>query len=86
MPQIVKPTTWDLRFGCVQECMQHTQHVARVESRPDFSRQALSFLDDERWTYSKGETMPLRTIFRVATLLDISPVTFPAYAQTTASA
>lgn len=38
--------------------------------------------DDERWTYEKGKAEPLRRIYRVATLIDVSPVTFPAYSGT----
>jgi HK97 family phage prohead protease len=41
---------------------------------------------DETWTYPPGQKMPLRTIHRVSALIDISPVTFPAYPQTTANA
>ena len=34
------------------------------------------------WTHQPGKVEPLRTIYRVATLIDISPVTFPAYTGT----
>lgn len=38
--------------------------------------------DDERWTFESGKSEPLRTIYRVATLIDVSPVLFPAYSGT----
>ena len=59
--------------------------VAKVK-RGDISGSSFAFTvhpDDERWTYPSGSAQPLRTILR-ATLIDVSPVTFPAYQATTA--
>lgn len=40
---------------------------------------------DEEWQWPKGGTMPLRILHRLS-LVDVSPVTFPAYPQTSVSA
>jgi HK97 family phage prohead protease len=61
--------------------------IAQIR-RGDVSGSSFGFTvdpDDERWTYEPGKTEPLRTIYR-ATLFDVSPVTFPAYPQTTVTA
>lgn len=53
--------------------------------RGDISQSSFAFsVDDEKWEYPKGET-PMRTI-RKATLYDVSPVTYPAYTDTSVSA
>lgn len=53
--------------------------------RGDISQSSFAFtVNDDAWEYPKGE-MPVRTI-RSATLFDVSPVTYPAYASTTVSA
>jgi phage head maturation protease len=53
--------------------------------RGDVSQSSFAFsVDDEGWDYPRGE-MPIRTIKR-ATLYDVSPVTYPAYADTSVSA
>jgi phage head maturation protease len=41
--------------------------------------------DDETWTLTRQNTLPLRRIYR-AQLFDVSPVTFPAYAGTSVEA
>jgi phage head maturation protease len=59
--------------------------VAKVK-RGDFAGSSFAFTvheDDERWELQPGKTEPLRTILR-ASLLDVSPVTWPAYLQTLA--
>lgn len=58
--------------------------VAQI-GRGDIDGSSFAFTvdpDDERWTYESGKTEPLRTIYRIATLIDVSPVTFPAYGGT----
>lgn len=53
--------------------------------RGDVTQSSFAFsVDDEKWDYPRGE-LPVRTIKR-ATLYDVSPVTYPAYASTTVSA
>lgn len=54
-------------------------------SRGDITQSSFAFsVDDESWEYPAG-VLPLRTI-RKATLYDVSPVTYPAYASTSVSA
>jgi uncharacterized protein len=60
--------------------------AARIK-RGDVSGSSFAFVvheDDERWTYDNARALPLRTILR-ATLIDVSPVTFPAYEATSVS-
>ena len=62
--------------------------VAAMIERRDVNGSSFAFTvqpSDELWTYSKGASMPLRTILRAA-LIDISPVTFPAYPGTSVTA
>ena len=58
--------------------------LARVK-RGDVDGSSFAFqVDDDEWEYPKGQ-LPLRTIRKVH-LYDVSPVTYPAYAQTSVSA
>ena len=59
--------------------------VAAQVERGDIDGSSFAFIvhpDDERWTHRPGKVQPLRTIYRVTRLIDVSPVTFPAYSQT----
>lgn len=62
--------------------------LARVQRR-DVTGSSFSFTvhpDDERWVYDNKRADPLRIIYRVSSLIDVSPVTRPAYVETTATA
>lgn len=49
----------------------------------NISQSSFAFgIDEERWTELKGET-PLRQIIKFKRLYDVSPVTYPAYQDTT---
>lgn len=53
--------------------------------RGDISQSSFAFtVEEEEWTEKKGE-IPIRTIIRVKRLYDVSPVTYPAYPDTTAA-
>jgi len=54
--------------------------------RGDISQSSFAFrVDEEEWEKGTKATLPVRRIRKV-TLYDVSPVTYPAYAQTTVSA
>lgn len=54
-------------------------------ARGDISQSSFAFsVDEEAWDYPKG-ALPVRTVVR-ARLFDVSPVTYPAYAETSVSA
>lgn len=54
--------------------------------RGDVSQSSFAFtVDEETWTEKAGE-MPIRTIVKVKRLYDVSPVTYPAYPDTTVAA
>lgn len=62
--------------------------VARIK-RGDLNASSFGFTvseEDEHWAFDKTHVLPLRTILRVQQLFDISPVTFPAYSETSVSA
>ena len=62
--------------------------AAKVE-RGDVSQSSFAFqVAEDAWDESevKAGKLPLRTIIRVSPLYDVSPVTYPAYGQTTVSA
>lgn len=65
-------------------------HVRVMEKikRGDVSQSSFAFtIDRESWTNPKeGEQTSLRTIETVRQLYDVSPVTYPAYADTTVGA
>jgi HK97 family phage prohead protease len=51
--------------------------------RGDVSQSSFAFtVKDEKWDEVKAE-MPIRTITKVKRLYDVSPVTYPAYPDTT---
>lgn len=53
--------------------------------RGDVSQSSFAFtVKDEKWDEVKDE-MPIRTITKVKRLYDVSPVTYPAYPDTTAA-
>ena len=54
--------------------------------RGDVSQSSFAFtVDEERWDEKTGQK-PLRTIVKVKRLYDVSPVTYPAYPDTTVAA
>lgn len=53
--------------------------------RGDVSQSSFAFtVDEERWDEKTGQK-PIRTIMKVKRLYDVSPVTYPAYPDTTAA-
>lgn len=63
--------------------------VGAKVARGDVSQSSFAFqVAEEQWDESevKAGKLPLRKIIRVAPLYDVSPVTYPAYADTTVSA
>jgi uncharacterized protein len=67
--------------------MSQALDIAARIKRGDVSGSSFAFVvheEDERWEYDKARALPLRTILR-ATLIDVSPVTFPAYEATSVS-
>ena len=60
--------------------------VYRLVQRGDISQSSFAFdVRGDEWTPGSASTLPLRRITRVA-LYDVSPVTYPAYAETSVSA
>jgi hypothetical protein len=62
--------------------------VARIR-RGDLNASSFGFTvleEDEQWSFSDKQVLPLRTITRVQQLFDVSPVTYPAYVETSVSA
>jgi uncharacterized protein len=60
---------------------------AKVQ-RKDIRQSSFAFtVRKDEWTYpeEKSTEMPLRTIVEIGELFDVSPVTFPAYPQTSAN-
>jgi phage head maturation protease len=64
-------------------------NVAARIARRDIVGSSFTFAtldpDDEQWLLERTKKMPLRKVYR-AKLYDVSPVTWPAYAATTANA
>ena len=67
------------------------ERVSAKVARGDVSQSSFAFSvdpDGEEWDYSETKIgkMPLRKIVKFAELYDVSPVTFPAFEDTTVSA
>lgn len=74
-----------LRYGVEPPNTTWANDLMVSIQRGDISQSSFAFsVDEEDWQYPARE-MPVRIIKR-ATLYDVSPVTFPAYATTTVSA
>ena len=75
-----------LRYDVVPPDTTWARDLMVSVARGDISQSSFAFsVDDESWDYPKGGGMPTRTVKR-ATLYDVSPLTYPAYASTTVSA
>lgn len=75
-----------LRYDVVPPDTTWARDLMVSVARGDISQSSFAFsVDEEAWDYPKGGGMPTRTVKR-ATLYDVSPVTYPAYAETTVSA
>lgn len=62
------------------------EDLLKMLERGDISQSSFAFtIDAETWTEQKGQT-PRRRIDRIGVLYDVSPVTYPAYKDTTVSA
>jgi HK97 family phage prohead protease len=76
--------------GLTYECTPPTTRADVLESvdRGDVTGSSFSFsVKRDEWTRpATAAELPLRTILEVGELFDVGPVTFPAYADTTAEA
>lgn len=62
------------------------QRVYQMVQRGDVSQSSFGFeVTGQRWEEAEGEKLPTRVITK-AKLYDVSPVTYPAYPQTTVTA
>ena len=69
----------------------YARDLIEVMKRGDISGSSFGFMvdvDGDEWDYSecKDGMLPLRKITKVSELRDVSPVTFPAYDETTVAA
>lgn len=62
-----------------------TSHYVEAIRRGDLSGSSLSFfVESDRWERPAGG-VPVRIVTKVASLVDVGPVTYPAYRETTAA-
>jgi len=76
-----------LRYAVTVPDAQWARDAVASIRRGDVDQSSFGFtmLDGERWAMAEDGQV-IRTIFRVARLYDVSPVTFPAYTQTSVEA
>lgn len=75
-----------LHYEAIPPAVSWANDLLVSVSRGDITQSSFAFsVEAEEWTHAKRGEMPLRTITR-AKLYDVSPVTYPAYEETTVSA
>jgi HK97 family phage prohead protease len=84
------PTTMNMfvdKIGLRYECLlpESRQDIAEMISRGDLRGSSFSFVVDpdggEKWTTENGQS--IRIVKKIKSLLDVSPVTYPAYDDAT---
>lgn len=75
-----------LRYEVAPPDAQWARDAVESVRRGDVSQSSFGFLVDvDAWEYNQTSGLVLRRLIKCRRLLDVSPVTFPAYAQTTAA-
>jgi len=71
-----------LEISCDVPDTQVGNDVYRSIERGDIDQMSFSFITvEDRWTFKPGNAPPIRELLKVE-LVDVAPVTFPAYPQT----
>lgn len=72
-----------LKYSYVTPDRSFAKDLADAIENGDVSQSSFSFeIEEQRWTSIDGEDMELREIVKFKKLYDVSPVTYPAYADT----
>ena len=74
-----------LRYVAALDDTEQARQIVSAARRGDVTQSSFAFTIKEQ-EFSKHEGRILRTIKKIGTVLDVSPVTYPAYAETEFSA